>query len=77
MKKKGKSDNVFDLIEKARVPVLTPIQKEESGVVKPVIKGTYIYIEEHKLQALKKLAIDKKTTLKNLINEAINEKYFQ
>lgn len=76
MKNKEKSDNVFELIEKAKKTVLTPIQKEESGVVKPVIKGTYIYIEEHKLQALKKLAIDKKITLKKIINDALDDKYF-
>lgn len=74
--KKAQKENVFDLIEKAKSPVKTPIQEEKLGVVKPVEKGTYIYIEEYKLQKLKKLAIDKKTTLKNLINEALEEKYF-
>ncbi|WP_454058926.1 hypothetical protein [Elizabethkingia ursingii] len=76
MKKQDKNSNVFDLINKAKSPVITPVQEEKSGVVKPITKGTYIYIEEHKLQALKKLAIDKKTTLKTLINDAIDEKYF-
>ncbi len=54
MAKQDKKPNIFDLIDSAKKPVNTPMQEEKSGVIKPVTKGTFIYIEEHKLVALKK-----------------------
>lgn len=75
MKKKN-TENMFELINKAKNTLQTPMQDEKSGVIKPVTKGTYIYIEEHKLIELKKMAAERKTTLKELINSAIDEMYF-
>ena len=77
MAKQIKKTNIFDLIDKAKEPVNTPHQEVKSGVVKPLTKGTYIYIEEHKLVALKKMAAEKRTTLKELINTAIDKEYFR
>ena len=77
MAKQIKKTNLFDLIDKATEPVNTPLQEVKSGVVKPLTKGTYIYIEEHKLVALKKMAAEKRTTLKELINTAIDKEYFR
>lgn len=77
MAKQDKKPSIFDLIDKAKEPVNTPMQEVKSGVVKPVTKGTYIYIEEHKLIALKKMAADKRTSLKELINTAIDKEYFK
>lgn len=77
MAKQIKKTNIFDLIDKAKEPVNTPLQEVKSGVVKPLTKGTYIYIEEHKLVALKKMAAEKRTTLKELINTAIDKEYFR
>lgn len=76
MTKQDKKPNIFDLIDSAKKPVNTPRQEEKLGVIKPVTKGTFIYIEEHKLVALKKLAAERRTSLKALINSAIDEKYF-
>lgn len=76
MKKKN-TENMFELINKAKKNIQTPMQNEKSGVVKPIIKGTYIYIEEYKLIELKKIAAETRTTLKELINSAIDEKYFK
>ena len=76
MAKQDKKPNIFDLIDSAKKPVNTPLQEEKSGVIKPVTKGTFIYIEEHKLVALKKLEAERRTSLKALINSAIDEKYF-
>ena len=77
MAKQEKKTNIFDLINKAKEPVNTPLQEVKSGMVKPLTKGTYIYIEEHKLVALKKMAAEKRTTLKELINTAIDKEYFR
>lgn len=77
MAKQEKKTNIFDLIDKAKQPVNTPFQKDVKGVVKPITKGTFIYIEEHKLIELKKLAAERKTSLKELINTAINKEYFK
>ncbi len=74
--KKNNNTSLFELIDKAKQPVNTPLQEEINGTVKPVTKGTFIYIEEHKLIALKKLAADRKTSLKALINTAIDKEYF-
>lgn len=74
--KKNNNTSLFELIDKAKQPVNTPLQEETNGTVKPVTKGTFIYIEEHKLIALKKLAADRKTSLKALINAAIDKEYF-
>ncbi|EKB54134.1 hypothetical protein [Bergeyella zoohelcum] len=75
--KKNTKENMFELINKAKSNTQTPMQNEKSGIVKPVTKGTYIYIEEHKLIELKKMSAERKTTLKELINSAIDEMYFK
>ncbi|SDE78235.1 hypothetical protein [Riemerella columbipharyngis] len=75
--KKKTTENMFELINKAKNSTQTPMQNEKNGVVKPVTKGTFIYIEEHKLIELKKMAAERKTTLKELINAAIDEMYFK
>lgn len=77
MPKQDKKPNIFDLIDSAKKPVNTPMQEEKFGVIKPITKGTFIYIEEHKLIALKKMAADRKTSLKALINTAIDKEYFR
>lgn len=74
--KKNNNTSLFELINKAKQPVNTPLQEEKSGVIKPITKGTYLYIEEHKLIELKKLAAERKTSLKELINTAIDKMYF-
>lgn len=75
--KKNTKENMFELINKAKSNTQTPMQNEKSGIVKPITKGTYIYIEEHKLIELKKMSAERKTTLKELINSAIDEMYFK
>lgn len=71
-----KIDEQVRLIDSAKKPLNIPMQEEKSGVIKPVTKGTFIYIEEHKLVALKKLAAERRTSLKELINSAIDKEYF-
>lgn len=54
----------------------TPIQENKNGIIKPVEKTFLLSLQESKLQQLKQIALDKKTTVRNLINSAIDEKYF-
>ena len=54
----------------------TPIQENKNGIIKPVEKTFLLSLLEIKLQQLKQIALDKKTTVRNLINTAIDEKYF-
>ncbi|MDO5616783.1 MAG: hypothetical protein Q4G16_11365 [Cruoricaptor ignavus] len=56
---------------------LTPMQEIKKGIVKPVEKTFLLSIQEDKLIALKRLALDKKTSVRQLINYAIEEKYFK
>ena len=53
-----------------------PVEKEDNSIDWKTQKG---FDFEYKIGFVEdvKVAIDKKTTLKNLINEAINEKYFK
>lgn len=53
-----------------------PIQENKNGVIKPIEKTFLLSLPETKLQQLKQLALDKKTSVRNLINSAIEEKYF-
>lgn len=55
----------------------TPIQENKNGVIKPVEKTFLLSLPEAKLQQLKQIALDKKTTVRNLINSAIDDKYFK
>ena len=73
---KKNNTSLFELIDKAKQPFNPPLQEESNGTVRPVTKGTFIYIEEHKLITLKKLAADRRTSLKELINTAIDKEYF-
>jgi hypothetical protein len=54
----------------------TPIQENKNGVIKPVEKTFLLSLPEAKLQQLKQIALDKKTTVRNLINSAIDDKFF-
>lgn len=54
----------------------TPIQENKNGIIKPIEKTFLLSLSETKLQQLKQMALDKKTTVRNLINSAINDKYF-
>lgn len=56
--------------------VTTPTQSSKKGVVKPIEKTFLLSLPEHKIMALKKLAVDKKTNVRNLINIAIDKEYF-
>ena len=55
----------------------TPIQENKNGIIKPVEKTFLLSLPETKLQQLKQMALDQKTTVRNLINSAIDEKYFK
>lgn len=54
----------------------TPIQENKNGIIKQIEKTFLLSLPETKLQQLKQMALDKKTTVRNLINSAIDEKYF-
>lgn len=54
-----------------------PIQENKNGIIKPIEKTFLLSLPETKLQQLKQKALDQKTTVRNLINLAINEKYFK
>lgn len=72
-----KNNSTSDLLGKVlsqKAP--TPIQENKNGIIKPVEKTFLLSLPEKKLQQLKQIALDKKTTVRNLINSAINEKYF-
>lgn len=56
---------------------ITPIQENKNGIIKPIEKTFLLSLPETKLQQLKQMALDKKTTVRNLINSAIDEKYFK
>lgn len=52
-------------------------QKQKLGVIKPVKKSYYLSMEEEKLIQLKKMAAEQRTSIKALINNAIDEMYFK
>lgn len=74
-KKENSTSNLLDKILSQKDK--TPIQENKNGIIKPIEKTFLLSLSEMKLQQLKQMALDKKTTVRNLINEAINEKYFQ
>lgn len=55
----------------------TPIQENKNGIVKPVEKTFLLSLPENELTALKQMALDEKTTVRALINSAIQDKYFK
>ena len=55
----------------------SPIQEDTKGIIKPVEKTFLLSLQEHKLTALKQKALDQKTTVRALINSAIDEKFFK
>lgn len=72
------SENSFkSLMSKAKTKKKVPIQSEKNGIIKPIEKTFLHSLEENKLISLKKLAIEKRTNVRALINKAINEKYFK
>jgi hypothetical protein len=75
MEKKNNSTN--ELLGKIlSQKATTPVQENKNGIIKPVEKTFLLSLPETKLQQLKQMALDKKTTVRNLINSAINDKYF-
>lgn len=56
---------------------VTPLQENKNGIVKPIEKTFLLSLQEEKLLALKRLALDKKTSVRNLINMAIDKEYFK
>lgn len=54
----------------------TPLQENKNGVIKPAEKTFLLSLPENKLHQLKQLALDKKTSVRNLINTAIDKEYF-
>jgi hypothetical protein len=72
-----KNNSTSDLLGKVlSQKATTPIQENKNGIIKPVEKTFLLSLPETKLQQLKQIALDKKTTVRNLINSAIDEKYF-
>ncbi len=73
-----KNNSTTDLLGKVlSQKATTPIQENKNGVIKPIEKTFLLSLPETKLQQLKQMALDKKTTVRNLINYAIDEKYFK
>lgn len=56
---------------------ITPLQENKNGVIKPIEKTFLLSLPENKLHQLKQLALDKKTSVRNLINMAIDKEYFK
>ncbi|WP_373784512.1 hypothetical protein [Kaistella sp.] len=55
----------------------TPLQEIKKGVVKPIEKTFLLSLKEEKLTVLKQMALDKKTSVRSLINKCIDEMYFK
>ena len=55
----------------------TPLQENKNGVIKPTKKTFLLSLPENKLHQLKQLALDKKTSVRTLINIAIDKEYFK
>lgn len=73
-KKNTSANNLLDKVLSQKVT--TPIQENKNGIIKPIEKTFLLSLPETKLQQLKQIALDKKTTVRNLISSAIDEKYF-
>lgn len=74
MKKDNSTSNLLGKILSQKAT--TPIQENKNGIIKPIEKTFLLSLPETKLQQLKQMALDKKTTVRNLINSAIEDKYF-
>ncbi|MBB6372772.1 hypothetical protein [Chryseobacterium shigense] len=75
---KSKDNSTSNLLGKVlSQKVVTPIQENKNGIIKPIEKTFLLSLPETKLQQLKQMALDQKTTVRNLINSAIDEKYFK
>ena len=73
-----KNSSTTDLLGKVlSQKATTPIQENKNGIIKPIEKTFLLSLPETKLRQLKQMALDKKTTVRNLINSAIDEKYFK
>lgn len=68
---KAKQTQVKTLVQKT-VVIPTPAPKKE----KPAETIFSLYIPTHRLKALKIMAAENETSLKEMINMAIEEKYF-
>lgn len=55
--------------------VSSPLQEKKGKVIKPIETKFLISIEEDDLYQLKRIALDHKTNVRNLIRIAIKEKY--
>ena len=76
MAKTNKMGDFAKTISKESV-LKSPVQENIKGVVKPVEKTFLLSLQEHKLTALKQKALDQKTTVRALINSAIDQKFFK
>ncbi len=75
---KNKDNSTSNLLGKVlSQKATTPIQENKNGIIKPIEKTFLLSLPETKLQQLKQMALDQKTTVRNLINSAIDEKYFK
>lgn len=75
---KNKENSTINLLGKVlSQKAVTPIQENKNGIIKPIEKTFLLSLPETKLQQLKQMALDQKTTVRNLINSAIDEKYFK
>lgn len=75
---KNKDNSTTNLLGKVlSQKATTPIQENKNGIIKPIEKTFLLSLPDTKLQQLKQMALDQKTTVRNLINSAINEKYFK
>lgn len=75
MKKDNLTTNLLGIVLSQKAT--TPIQENKNGIIKPIEKTFLLSLPETKLQQLKQMALDQKTTVRNLINSAIDEKYFK
>ena len=76
MAKTNKMGDFAKTISKENV-LKSPVQEDGNGISKPVEKTFLLSLQEHKLTALKQKALDEKTTVRALINSAIDEKFFK
>jgi hypothetical protein len=76
MKKTNKMGDFAKTISKENV-LKSPIQENIKGIIKPVEKTFLLSLHENKLTSLKQKALDQKTTVRGLINSAIDEKFFK
>ena len=76
MAKTNKMGDFAKTISKENI-LKSPVQEDKNGIIKPVEKTFLLSLQEHKLTALKQKALDQKTTVRALINSAIEEKFFK